>query len=141
MEAVLERNQVKQVDVEILDTGNWTLFSDAYAEGFLKFKHYEFIIVEGKVEEALSMFIDMTNVDPKKVTCTCCGQHYSIREYDSVFQATAFERGCRYDNSLQCYVEEVSDFPIMEYATVENFINQDNVLVIFADGSSNKVIS
>lgn len=141
MEAVLERNQVKQVDVEILDTGNWTLFSDAHAEGFLKFKDYEFIIIEGKEEEALSLFMNITNVDPKKVTCTCCGQHYSIREYDSVFQATAFERGCHYDNSLKCYVEEISDFPIIGYATIEDFIKRDNVLVIFADGTSNKVIS
>lgn len=141
MVAVLERKEVKQVDVEILDTGNWTLFADAYADGKLKFKAFEWIIVEGKEEDALSLFMDITNVDPKKVTCTCCGQHYSIREFDSVFQATAFERGCCYDMTLECYVEEISDFPIIHYTTVEDFIDRDNVLIIFADGSMNKVIS
>jgi len=140
MVAVLERNEVKQVDVEILDTGNWTLFADAYADGKLKFKSFEWIIVEGKEKDALALFMDITNVDPKKVTCTCCGQHYSIREHDSVFQATAFERGCRFDKTLECFVEEVSDFPIIHYTNVEDFIERDNVLIIFADGSMNKVI-
>lgn len=140
MVAIAERLVANEVDMEMLDSGTWTIFEDAYADGKLKFKDYEWIIVEGSEETALPLFMKMTKVDPKRVTCTCCGQHFSIREYDSVFQATGFQRSCQYDKELKSYVEQEDDFVIAHYKTLETFLEEDNVLIIFADGSTNKPI-
>ena len=140
MVATAERLVVKELDVDVLDSGVWTFFEDAYAEGNLKFKEFSWIIVQAEQEKAIEMFKAFTNVDPQRVTCTCCGQHYSIREHDSVFQATAFERSCRYDKELKCYVEAEDDFVVYGYKSLEEFLTQDNVLIIYADGSLSKSI-
>lgn len=126
--------------LEFLDSGNWTLFEDAFAEGTLKFHDYQWIIVEGKGEKAVRLFKDVTLLDPFKVTCKCCGQHYSIREYDSVFQATGYQRGCQYDKELEAYIEAQSDFPIVPYKPLEEFLKHSDVLIVYADGSTDRLI-
>jgi hypothetical protein len=140
MVATAERFDVSNLDMEDLDSGTWTIFEDAFADGKIKFKNFELIIVQASQEEAIPLFMKITNVDPKKVTCKCCGQHFSIREYDSVFQATGFLRGCKFDKKLGSYVEEEDDFSITRLTSMEEFLEKEEVLIIFADGTMSKNI-
>lgn len=136
---VLEVQKMDQDQyMEFLDSGEWTLFEDAFAEATTKFHEYESIIVQGNLEKALPLFKAITKVDPYKITCQCCEQHFSIRDYDSVFQATGNYRNCNYDKELNCYVEAQGIYGI--FIPLEEFLKKENTLIIFEDGTTDKPI-
>lgn len=126
---------------ERLDSGVWTLFKDMYADGYFQHKGIEFYLVEAREKDAIGMFMDETKCDPTRTTCKCCGQHFSILEYDSVFQATGSERNCRYDKELDLFIEEQDvSGSLLKYKSLKEFLSQQNVLIIFKDGSTDKHI-
>jgi hypothetical protein len=51
------------------------------------------IFIEAEEEEAGIIFYNRFGKDPDSVTCSCCGADYSVREYDSLEEATEFHRG------------------------------------------------
>jgi len=85
------------------------------------------IYIEAPMDEAVVIFYNRFGHNPNRVTCTCCGEDYSIDEGEYLHQITAYHRGCDYDKIAGCWVET----PRNEYyITVEEFEKQDYVLVI-----------
>lgn len=72
----------------------WTQFMDMHSGGGSKDK-WEYIYIEAPESEAKIIFFNRFEHNPERVTCTCCGDDYSINESETLEQATAFERKCR----------------------------------------------
>lgn len=73
----------------------WTRFMDMHSGGGTKEEPYEFIYIEAPESEAKVIFYNRFGHNPDRVTCTCCGNDYSISEAVTLAQATGFERGCQ----------------------------------------------
>ena len=72
----------------------WTHFWDMHSGGSQKLA-YGHIFIEAPKDEAKVIFYNRFGRNPERVTCTCCGEDYSISSSESLEQATGFERGCR----------------------------------------------
>lgn len=70
----------------------WTQFRDMHSGGFVKIYPFECIYIEADQETAERIFMEKFHRYPNHVTCTCCGEDYSIMEYDSLADATEYER-------------------------------------------------
>lgn len=84
----------------------WTHFYDMHSGGRQKEK-WSHIFIEAPEEEAIVIFYNRFGHNPNKVTCTCCGQDYSISSGE---------------------LEEVSDYYTRNNPT---FLTNDSVLVIY----------
>jgi hypothetical protein len=73
----------------------WTQFHDMHSGGGCKEPPYEHIFIEAPEAEAKVIFYNRFGHNPDRVTCTCCGQDYSLTESADLAQATGFERGCK----------------------------------------------
>lgn len=73
----------------------WTQFMDMHSGGSKKEK-FSYCYIEAPEAEAKVIFYNRFGHNPDRVTCTCCGNDYSISEYQSLIEATAFERNCEY---------------------------------------------
>ena len=67
-----------------------TQFYDMHSGGSTKTK-YSKIYIEGIERQAREIFSKRFNLDPENVTCACCGEDFSVSEYDSI------EEACYYD--------------------------------------------
>lgn len=132
----------REFDEDLLDSGTWTQFQDDFAgDGKTKFFKYEFIIVEGREAKARDLFQEITNLDPNNVTCNCCGKHFMVKEFNSVYQATAPYRGCSYDSELEEFLEILAvNSTVNRHISLEEFLAKDSVLLVYADGKTNKLI-
>lgn len=63
------------------------------------------IYIEAPEAEAKTIFYNRFGHNPERVSCTCCGDDYSISEGKDLAQLTAFERHCAYDDDAQKWVE------------------------------------
>lgn len=111
----------------------WFNFSDMHSGGGLKEKPYKNIYIEcHSQQEAEVIFYNRFGHSPCRVTCTCCGEDYSISSDETFEQASAFDRNCRWDDTVKCYLEE----PDRQYnsaaqlITVEDYKKLPSVLVI-----------
>jgi len=109
----------------------WTKFWDMASGGSHKEK-WDHIYIESVEEEAKIIFFNRFKHNPNRVSCTCCGEDYDICEYQSLKEATAFDRGCAYDGENKCYLENIES-GYKEYQSVEDYLKNENVLIIFAD--------
>lgn len=132
----------------------WTQFVDMYSGGSTKHE-YNFIYIESPEEEAKVIFYNRFGSNPERVTCTCCGDDYSISESETLEQATGYERGCHsgyidenggeapqdsawiYGKGLQKgykhqYFERAGDRTWHKYIPLDEYIKKDGVLVIRA---------
>jgi hypothetical protein len=104
------------------------------------------IYIEAPMSEASSIFYSRFGHAPSRVTCTCCGEDYSVSESDTLEEASAYHRNCPYyqspDKKEGGYFEsgeeipegwKVSRFHHGEYVPLEKYVHQDHVLVIRAD--------
>lgn len=136
----------------------WTQFHDMHSGGGQKLEWGQ-IFIEAPEAEAKVIFYNRFKRNPERVTCTCCGEDYSISEEPTLARATAYERGCRalktprvngrykkpddpwFDEHY--YLEEgeepkppyeVEDGPLSKfrkpYLTVEQYIKSPGVLAI-----------
>lgn len=112
----------------------WTQFWDMHSGGRQK-EEWAQIFIEAGEEEAREAFIARFGHDPNYVTCDCCGQDYSTSEYDSLEQATAYQRGCDFDDAENRWLEKPDPHPIpsLPYRTLEEYLRDPNVLAIRAD--------
>lgn len=76
-------------------TNKWTRFMDMHSGGGLK-EDYALIFIEAPEGEAEVIFYNRFGHNPYRVTCTCCGEDYSVDGYDSLAEATAYDRHCAY---------------------------------------------
>lgn len=73
----------------------WTHFHDMHSGGGLKLD-WPHIWIEAPEAEAIRIFETRFGRNPGHVTCNCCGEDYSLSESETLEQATAYERGCRW---------------------------------------------
>ncbi len=73
----------------------WTHFWDMHSGGRQKLD-WSHIFIEAPIDEAKIIFQNRFGRNPERVTCTCCGDDYSIDEYPDLAQGTGYERKCRY---------------------------------------------
>jgi hypothetical protein len=133
----------------------WTRFMDMHSGGDSKEK-WQYIYIEAPEEEARIIFYNRFGHNPDRVTCTCCGEDYSVSEETDLKQATAFERGCRHaffspdgteceeDKAWKCgkglkrnysqkYIEEPNRRPYgTGYLTLHQYSKRPEVLIIYA---------
>lgn len=134
----------------------WTHFNDMHSGGGTKVENYEHIYIEADRETAIKVFYNRFGRNPNRVTCTCCGEDYSINEKPTLKQASGYERNCRhlktprdengrYKNGLpeiqNNYYLEPGDEPpegfevakrepFGEHIPLAEYVNQNDVLVI-----------
>jgi hypothetical protein len=139
----------------------WTQFWDMHSGGGTKEPPYDRIYIEAPMEEAKRVFYNRFGHNPERVSCTCCGEDYSIDENESFAQLTGFHRNCRNlatprdpDTRLYLQVEdpefknhyyveegeqppkgfEIDDpgYRRGPYLTVDEYVKREEVLVIRA---------
>ena len=115
---------------------------------------WSIILIEAPENEARVIFYNRFGHNPERVTCTCCGEDYSITEGDSLEQLTAYERGCRYayvhketgvvaphgfvptegavEQYTRKYVEGSEHGTSRRYLTLEEYLKDEKVLVVRA---------
>lgn len=109
----------------------WTHFWDMHSGGDTKEPPYEHIYIEASASDAKVIFYNRFGHNPERVTCTCCGEDYSISESSTLDQATAYQRGCAFDESTQCWIEQPdSRYSFRKYIGLENYVAQPDVLVL-----------
>ena len=137
----------------------WTHFWDMYSGGSQKEKWHD-IYIEADEDDAKRIFYNRFGHNPERVTCTCCGDDYSISSQEDLSQLTGFHRNCRniitpqdpktglYKNDdpiirKHLYLEEGESPPegyeldtrfsrSGKYQTLEEYIKNDGVLAIYA---------
>jgi hypothetical protein len=109
----------------------WTLFWDMHSGGGAK-EPQTLIFIEKPEEIAKVVFYNRFGHNPERVTCTCCGQDYSISETETLEQATAYHRNCAWSDTENKYLEVLSTRWASEekYRTVEEFEKEPHVLYI-----------
>lgn len=134
----------------------FTRFMDMHSGGGTKEPPYQYIYIEAPEDEACRIFYGRFGHNPERVTCTCCGEDYSISEVGTLEEATAYERGCAYvyrrPDGSECpqwegwvvgngrakgytagYEERPSGESWKKYKTLDQYLASDSVLVIQAD--------
>jgi len=85
-----------------------TRFMDMHSGGGCKEPPYNKIYIEAPEQEAMVIFQNRFGHNPNRVTCTCCGEDYSIDESKSFAQASGYDRNCHSEQNGKewSYVEE-----------------------------------
>lgn len=133
----------------------WTQFWDMHSGGRTKEAPYEQIYIEAPEDEAKIIFYNRFGHNPSRVSCTCCGDDYSISEGESIEQVTGYQRGCDYgyfkdgkevsekeawksgkgllEGCESKYVERESPkkMSYIKFMTVEQYEKQKDVLIIY----------
>jgi hypothetical protein len=106
---------------------------DMHSGGGQKEKH-SYIYIEAPEQEAKLIFYNRFGHNPDRVTCTCCGEDYSIRDSETFEQSSGYDRGCAYSEAQDAYIERTSTckFRTQSYQTVPEYRANPNVLVIEA---------
>ena len=133
----------------------WTLFWDMSSGGRRKEK-WSKIYIEAPDEEAIAIFYNRFDHNPSRVTCTCCGEDYSIEEGESLEQLSGYHRGCDYayfntkgvevprdkawipgKGTKRGYKEGYVDRPTEDewrsYVTLDEYKKSKDVLIVTAD--------
>lgn len=71
----------------------WTHFWDMNSGGGSK-ETWQHIYIEAAEAEAKVIFYNRFGHNPERVSCTCCGEDYSISEGPSLAQLTGYHRHC-----------------------------------------------
>jgi len=116
----------------------------------------DFLRLEDQVGNIQNNYCAKCTRNPNRVTCTCCGEDYSVSEHENLEQATAYERECRsawfdkhgkeipqeeawvpgkgcVDGAYGKYVEEQRvEYSHDPYRTLEEYLKDPSALFIFA---------
>lgn len=104
----------------------WTQFWDMHSGGGQK-EDFAKLYIEAPEEEAMRIFEDTYGHHPYNVTCDCCGEDYSVSEYETLEQATAYHRNCRWEGDG--YIEEPNEYSD-RVIPLEEYLKQPDVAVI-----------
>lgn len=113
----------------------WTQFWDMHSGGGTKEDPYDMIYIEAPVDEAEIIFYNRFGHNPNRITCSCCGEDYSIDCNESLEQLTGYHRNCSFSESLKQYTETTNTgkYVYGKYQSLEDYCAQDSVLVIYAN--------
>ena len=101
-----------------------------HSGGDLKEGKYQYIYIEATIEEAEVIFENKFGHNPNSISCECCGEDYSINEEkESLEQSTGYDRGCSYNKETGLYEETPDRYK--DYRTLEEFLKQEEVLVVY----------
>lgn len=104
----------------------WTRFMDMHSGGGQKLS-WPYIYIEAPKEEAIAIFFYRFGRNPLRITCTCCGEDYSIGERKGPLeQVTRFERGCEYNDKTNQYEERPGRFET--YVPLKPFLKTVEVI-------------
>lgn len=78
----------------------WTQFMDMYSGGGTKEPPYDYIYIEAPEEEARVIFYNRFGHSPERVSCTCCGNDYSVSSNADFGDLSGYERGCAFQQTL-----------------------------------------
>lgn len=70
----------------------WTRFMDMHSGGGLK-EAFGYCYIEAPEDEAKLVFYHRFGHNPERVSCTCCGDDYSISEAETLADVSWYERG------------------------------------------------
>lgn len=98
----------------------WVRFHDLHAGGYQKLQWGHIYICANSLEEALNVFEEKFSQNPQAVTCSCCGPNYSYAEFETLEDATSYERSDKFISN-DYYVPQVS---------LKNFLTRSDILVI-----------
>ena len=104
----------------------WTELWDMCSGGDRK-EDFHCCYIEAPEEEAKVIFYNKFGHNPDRVSCTCCGNDYSIAESDSLELATAFHREARWDDKLKGYDTSTAKI------SLEDYIKRADVKVIYKE--------
>lgn len=115
----------------------WTRFWDMHSGGKQK-EPWHYIFIETSQEEAQRVFYAKFGHNPNRITCTCCGEDYSIDEEETLENITGFYRHCQITENG--YIEEPSSelWRESDYQTLEQFLARPDVKVIYANEITDK---
>jgi len=105
----------------------WTRFMDMHSGGSLKEKQ-QYIYIEAPEEQAGVVFYHRFGHNPNRVTCTCCGNDYSISSDKSLKALTAYDRGCAYIGKK--LIEAWNGRDYQPYTTLAEYKKRADVLII-----------
>lgn len=69
----------------------WTTFWDLRSGGSKK-TIYDYIYIEAEKHAAVNAFTNIFGVNPYSVSCSCCGQDFSVGEAPTLEDASRLER-------------------------------------------------
>jgi hypothetical protein len=85
--------ELHEVAGKLLDmSGPWTLFWDMHSGGRQKLD-WDKILIQADEGTARAIFQNRFDRDPDNVTCSCCGEDYSVNEESSISQAIGYHLG------------------------------------------------
>lgn len=102
----------------------WTRFMDMHSGGSCKERPHEYIYIEAPKNEACVIFYNRFGHSPSRVSCTCCGDDYSVEDGETLERVTAYERDCNWPTGGKGYDLESAKTTLAEY------IARGDVLVI-----------
>jgi hypothetical protein len=89
----------------------WTRFMDMHSGGAQKEDAFAYLLIEAPQNEAEIIFYARFGHNPNRVTCTCCGEDYSIGESDTLAEATAYDRNCPWVEDVRGHIYPRKDRP------------------------------
>lgn len=135
----------------------WTRFNDMHSGGHQKLE-FAIYYINAPEKEAKIIFYNRFGRNPYRITCTCCGEDYCASEYDSLEEATAFDRNCKrisfrkdngemidgrpkYDGTQESfvidghpvdykYIEEPNENCIQTWIPFTEYINNNSMCII-----------
>ena len=121
--------------------GPWVHFWDMHSGGDNKIGTYEHIYIQAGLKpsataitaSATEIFERLFGRDPDNVTCSCCGNDFSIDEDDNLYQVTGYDRGCTTDSNGK-YVEYPAKTKYArKYVSLHDYIQQEDVCIVYSD--------
>lgn len=107
---------------------SWTKFWDMHSGGGSKEK-WEMIYIEAPKDEAIVIFYNRFRHNPKRVTCTCCGEDYAIESDRDLSQLTGYHRNCKYVDGKYVTKPNYQDSPAI---SLKDYLKSPEVKVIYA---------
>lgn len=102
----------------------FTRFLDMHSGGFLK-TSYSHIYIDEPLGEAIKTFKEILKHDPDNITCDCCGTDFVYEEYESLDEATAYDRGCEWNiDKYDLTTAKIS---------IDNFFREKNNVLLIKD--------
>lgn len=110
----------------------WTHFWDMHSGGGQKEKFHD-CFIQAPEKEAKVVFYKRFGHNPERVTCTCCGEDYSISVSATLSQATGYKRGCLWKGGkIKKYVEKPDPkaFSFHPYTKLVDYRKREDVCII-----------
>lgn len=107
----------------------WTKFTDMQTGGHRK-TGYKYIFIDG--DSAVDRFETEFGRDPYEESCECCDADFAVSTFDTLEQATAYARDCRYDYEREIWVDEPAD-EADAVEPLDEFVNRAEVRVIHTE--------